>query len=535
MIFKRNESRPPCPRQALAATLLVAEPVWDVGRARAEVAAGGVRFVLPDPQARPHDRRVVPSSRCPEALSRFLRKLFAAEGVVRGRGRSVLLRQLRDGDDVVVNRQPTLHKNGIMRFRARIVAGLTVQLPLPATTPFNADFDGDEVNLHVPDGAAARAEARELMSIERLMVSAAAGRPVVGLVQNALVAAYLLTAPDATFDRAEVAAVAARAGLPASLLRVDPPGSRETWTGLQVASLAVRHATPGLTFRSGKLRVVDGEIVAGRLGKREVGAGAEGGLFHVAWLRGPPAAAMRLLDALQRVCAAFLSGSRSLSFGLSDLIWAVPGGDGGEREGEGEDGGEGEDEAAHLGRLAGRAERARRGLVARPGNRMMAMVESGSKGKPSNVSQLVAALGQQTLSGSRLQDVGRDRVFSYDRPAALRRSRAEDDRARGYVGASFVRGLTVREHLLHLVAGREGMTDTCIVAPKVGDRSRQMGKITEDCVVRYDGTVRGMHDEVVAFRYFFSGGGCAATRKEMGASGGASGGGDLVPGGCWGT
>ncbi len=60
----------------------------------------------------------------------------------------IVERHLRDGDYVLFNRQPSLWKASMMAFQAYRVKGLTFRLPLPVTRPFNADFDGDEMNIH---------------------------------------------------------------------------------------------------------------------------------------------------------------------------------------------------------------------------------------------------------------------------------------------------------------------------------------------------------------------------------------------------
>jgi len=74
----------------------------------------------------------------------------------------IVERHLINGDWVLFNRQPSLWKASIMAFRCYRVEGLTVRLPLPVTRAFNADFDGDEMNIHALQGYEAIAEAKEL-------------------------------------------------------------------------------------------------------------------------------------------------------------------------------------------------------------------------------------------------------------------------------------------------------------------------------------------------------------------------------------
>jgi DNA-directed RNA polymerase II subunit RPB1 len=77
----------------------------------------------------------------------------------------IVERHLRDGDVVLFNRQPSLHKMSIMGHRAKVLDWSTFRLNLSCTAPYNADFDGDEMNLHVPQSLPARAEAELMMLV----------------------------------------------------------------------------------------------------------------------------------------------------------------------------------------------------------------------------------------------------------------------------------------------------------------------------------------------------------------------------------
>src|SRR5580700_4260676 len=103
---------------------------------------------------------------------------------------------MRDGDIIVFNRQPTLHKMSMMGHRVKILPWSTFRLNLSVTTPYNADFDGDEMNLHVPQSLPARAEAETLMMVNKVIVSPQSNRPVMGIVQDALLASSLMTRRD---------------------------------------------------------------------------------------------------------------------------------------------------------------------------------------------------------------------------------------------------------------------------------------------------------------------------------------------------
>ena len=72
-------------------------------------------------------------------------------------------RHMRDDDFVLFNRQPSLHKLSMMGHRVKVLKYNTFRLNLAVTAPYNADFDGDEMNLHMPQNHEARAEVKHLM------------------------------------------------------------------------------------------------------------------------------------------------------------------------------------------------------------------------------------------------------------------------------------------------------------------------------------------------------------------------------------
>ena len=89
------------------------------------------------------------------------------------------------GDDLVVfNPQPTLHKMSMMAHRVKVLPWSTFRLNLSVTTPYNADFDGDEMNLHLPQSVETKAELSQLMMVPRLIITPQSNRPVMGIVQD---------------------------------------------------------------------------------------------------------------------------------------------------------------------------------------------------------------------------------------------------------------------------------------------------------------------------------------------------------------
>ena len=111
-------------------------------------------------------------------------------------------RQLQDGDIVLLNRQPTLHQGSMLAHTIRIIEGKTFRFNLATTSPFNADFDGDEMNIHVPQNPQAQAELHELSHPRNLLVSAQSGKTNIKIVQDSLVGAYKMTLKENPMSKA---------------------------------------------------------------------------------------------------------------------------------------------------------------------------------------------------------------------------------------------------------------------------------------------------------------------------------------------
>ncbi|CAG2171630.1 unnamed protein product, partial [Oppiella nova] len=105
-------------------------------------------------------------------------------------------RHIRNGDVIVFNRQPTLHKMSMMGHKIRILPWSTFRMNLSVTTPYNADFDGDEMNLHVPQSLETRAEIEQLCMVPRNIITPQSNKPVMGIVQDTLTAVRKMTKRD---------------------------------------------------------------------------------------------------------------------------------------------------------------------------------------------------------------------------------------------------------------------------------------------------------------------------------------------------
>ncbi len=183
----------------------------------------------------------------------------------------VLERQLIDGDTVLMNRQPTLHRLSIMAHQVKVLPGRTIRIHVSVAYPYNADFDGDEMNLHVPQSLEAQAEARYLMQPKDLVLSARDGRPTMFIEEDEIIGVYLLTKDGAFFTKEEASIMLANAGI------YDLPEKREkngTYSGKSIFSMLLPKALD-FDYKSGDQHVVikKGELAEGVINERMVGQG----------------------------------------------------------------------------------------------------------------------------------------------------------------------------------------------------------------------------------------------------------------------
>lgn len=148
-------------------------------------------------------------------------------------------RQLVDGDIVLFNRQPSLHRMSMMAHRVRIMSGRTFRFNLCVCPPYNADFDGDEMNLHVLQSDEARAEARILMQVQENILSPRYGGPIIGAIHDHITGAYFLTHNNPHFDRFEAMNIISKL----SDIEIPKPFFDEMgepyWTGKQIFSIVL--------------------------------------------------------------------------------------------------------------------------------------------------------------------------------------------------------------------------------------------------------------------------------------------------------
>jgi len=412
----------------------------------------------------------------------------------------IVERSLQDGDVVAVNRQPTLHRGSMIGCRVRILPCDTIRLNLAAMLPLNADCDGDEVNLHVPQCDASRAELETLMMASSNIVSSQSSAPLIGCTQDALLGLYLLS--QDLVDARDFEALLYAGGMDVTGARVTvfSRGARLV-PGGAIAECALAEVGVHVGYleiaRSGFV-IREGRVLAGVLDKHVVGV-SPGSLVHHVFLSAGAAAAGRFIHHLQRAAASYLD-LVGFSVGIQDCVVpdsAPP--DLRALDALLRDEGDAVDEALlaeATGALTRQETRAR-------DNSLVDMLRAGSKGSLVNFNQVTRVVGQQTVGPGRVAP-----EFRGGRTLPHFRRGDNTLQPRGFVDRSFLQGLRPHQFFFHAMSGRVGLIDTACKTSETGAQYRRLVKVMERAVVaagQEEGDERMVVDpvtgDVIQFNY----------------------------------
>jgi len=405
-------------------------------------------------------------------------------------------RQLQDGDIVLFNRQPTLRIESMMAFRVKIVDGMAFQLGLCWTASFNADFDGDEMNLHVPQSVEAEVEIMVNSRCALHIVSSQRNGPVNGAVQDALVGAYMLTNhwEDGTLTmvpRNVVKIVYEGSEIPQSritdlivrgkkyypeYISKDGKDFTESIPGSFFISILfpsnfcyTRNTENHIDPKYHEVKIDDGIILpdSGPLCKKTIGS-KNGSIVHVLWKRAPEFA-LKFLSDLQQCTDRWLP-NHGFSMGISDcfasrshdvaktLIETRQKVDHILKSTETLEQAEQEINSVLNSAMAVGPSLAKGSMQNGDRNALNVMRNSGAKGSLINLAQIVAFVGQQNIKGQRMpcQLSHGTRCL----PSFLPGDNSPD--ARGFVEDNYIRGLTPQAAFFHAGAGRDGIISTSL-------------------------------------------------------------------------
>jgi DNA-directed RNA polymerase II subunit RPB1 len=435
-------------------------------------------------------------------------------------------RHIVDGDFIIFNRQPSLHKESMMGHRVKVMPYSTFRLNLSVTSPYNADFDGDEMNLHVPQTEETRAEVMQLCMVPLNIVSPQRNSPLMGIVQDTLAGVYKMCRRDVFLDKDQLMNILLWVpdwdGVIPQPAILKP---RARWTGKQIISLVipkivnlinVNEAREYAPLNDDGVFIDDGELMFGLLIKKNVGASA-GGIIHIIFNEQGPDAAMAFFNGCQRVVNYWLLHN-GFSIGIGDTIpdkatiekieeaittqknevneltakatanqlESLPGMNVRETF---------ESQVSKALNTARDKAGTKTEQSLKDSNNAVQMARSGSKGSTINISQMTALVGQQSVEGKRIPFGFKYRTLPHF---------TKDDyspESRGFVENSYLRGLTPTEFFFHAMAGREGLIDTAVKTAETGYIQRRLVKALEDVMAKYDGTVRNSLGDIVQFVY----------------------------------
>ncbi|UIP00601.1 DNA-directed RNA polymerase subunit A' [Halobaculum sp. CBA1158] len=428
-------------------------------------------------------------------------------------------RHLVDGDIVIFNRQPSLHRMSIMAHEVVVMPYKTFRLNTTVCPPYNADFDGDEMNMHALQNEEARAEARVLMRVQEQMLSPRFGENIIGAIQDHISGTYLLTHDNPEFTETQAL----------DLLRAtsvdelpEPDGTNDAgepvWTGRTVFSeLLPDDLNLEFTSSAGDtVRIENGQLVEGTIDEDAVG-GFGGEIVDTltkvysktrarVFVNEVASLAMRAImhfgfslgiddesippEANEQVDEAIGSAYER----VQELIATYDAGELESLPGRSVD----ETLEMKIMQTLGKA-RDSAGEIAEDhfedDNPAVIMARSGARGSMLNLTQMTGCVGQQAVRGERINRGYEDRTLAHYEPNDL------SAEAHGFVENSYRSGLTPEEFFFHAMGGREGLVDTAVRTSKSGYLQRRLINALSELEAQYDGSVRDTSGTIVQFEF----------------------------------
>ncbi len=423
-------------------------------------------------------------------------------------------RHLLDGDIAIFNRQPSLHRMSMMCHRVKVLPGRTLRLNPAVCNPYNADFDGDEMNLHIPQTEESRAEAEILMQVQTQLISPRYGLSVIGCIQDSISGNYLLskhgelTPEQATLLLANI-----------GISDFGKLSSKKKITGRELFSALL----PGDfnyigASRTGEPVVIkNGTLVEGVIDTKAIGGEGEGLLLRSLHKQYGPAKTIKILHQIFRMGIEYLL-IHGFSTGIADedlpqeardqidqllhqaeedvslmiqsfkdsTLEVYPG--------------RTMSETLEL-KILERLNKARnacgqiiKGFV-EDKNHAAVMILSGARGSITSLIQMSACVGQQAMRGKRIEKGYRNRTLSCFKRGDL------SPESHGFIIHGFKHGINPKEFFFHAITGRDALMDTALRTPKSGYLYRRLANAMQDLRVEYDGTVRDASGRIIQFMY----------------------------------
>ncbi len=369
-----------------------------------------------------------------------------------------ILEEIIKDHPVMLNRAPTLHRLGIQAFEPVLMEGKAIRLPPLVCTAFNADFDGDQMAVHVPLSLEAQAEARILMLSANNLLSPASGRPVVTPTQDIVLGIFYLTGmreglkgEGMTFSSIEDALIAIDHGVVHPNTKV-----RMAWNGEWIET------TPGRALFNS---VIHPDL---RYMNRQVGKKDLGRLLDEAYDKVGQAAIVEMLDAIKMLGYQWSTKS-GISFGLDCAVipqskkTTVDETMGQEKELSAQYGMGILTEEEYLRQKeilwSEAARQIADDIVANMdlGNPLRMMIDSGARGSKNQVAQMAGIRGLMADPSGRILDYP--------------------------IVANFRDGLNMLEYFISTHGARKGLADTALRTAKSGYLTRRLVDVAQDLII----------------------------------------------------
>ncbi|MGV8168756.1 MAG: DNA-directed RNA polymerase subunit A' [Candidatus Nanoarchaeia archaeon] len=496
----------------IAMKLTVPERVteWNIGYLKEFIKRGSETYPGSNYVLRPDGKRKRVTNETKEQLLEEIQPGFIVE------------RHLMDGDIALFNRQPSLHRMSMMSHRVKVLPGLTLRLNPAVCEPYNADFDGDEMNLHIPQTEEARAEAEILMQVQTQIISPRYGLSIIACLQDGISGNYLLTREGFKIPRSEAIDLLAAAGVE----DFDRLPKKDMVTGKEVFSALLpedfnfegksRLFSKNPEDPDAKVKITNGKLITGVMDSSNLGAGS--GLLlrnlHKQYGADEIIVFLRKINGLGTEVLTkygFTSKLTDIDLGKeardnvnnaldaaeADVVKLIADYKAGTLEPLP---GRSISETLEL-RILERLNKARNEsgklveTAASQTSNTMVMVRSGARGNIINVAQMAACVGQQALRGGRISKGYQGRSLSCFQKNDL------GAKARGFIRNGFKSGLKPQEMFFMAMTGRDSLMDTALRTPKSGYLYRRLANAMQDLKVEYDFTVRDASGKIVQFNY----------------------------------
>ena len=425
----------------------------------------------------------------------------------------VVERHLIDGDIAIFNRQPSLHRMSMMCHKVKVLPGRTFRINPTVAHPYNADYDGDEMNLHIPQTEEARAEAETLMMVQTQLISPRYGLSIIGAIQDAISGNYLLTKEE-KYSRKEAVDLLLSAGITdfSSLSKKEFVSGKEIFSVLMPNDFSFI----GKSKSGEEVIINNGKLVRGVIDSANIGGG-KGLMLRNIYKKYGETKAIEIIGEIFRLGTAVLL-KRGFTIGLSDtdlpseatnkinevlikaredvkklidiyyegIFQAFPG-----RTLK-------ETLELKILELLNRARNETGEIVSNYSNKethMMIMADSGARGNLLNLAQMAACVGQQAMRGKRIEKGYNERTLSCFNKGDL------GPEAHGFIADGFKKGLNPKEFFFASMTGRDSLMDTALRTPKSGYLYRRLSNALQDLKVEYDNTVRDSNKKIVQFDY----------------------------------